>query len=211
MNENGYVEIPITEPEKLKKIRITADVTSPAGSAWGGAGCALCMNCKDKDGKGFWSSKSFSLDLGSNVSAEVDFDGTFTNDETEVQGVIADGKIEVQKWWDYSEKQEEEIADTLAVAYKKIEVIYDAAEDAPQETTATTTTAQSTEPTALLGDVNVNGKVEIADVILLSRYAANDAVTVTDAGIRNADLNADGTISMDDVTKILNIIARIAE
>lgn len=61
-----------------------------------------------------------------------------------------------------------------------------------------------------LGDVNADGKVAISDVIMLSRYIAEDAtVPITEAGIAVADLNADGDVNEEDVTELLKILAGI--
>ena len=125
INKNGYVEVPITDPEHLVRIDITGDVTSSAGSSWGTAGCAVCINAVSEDGTEFWTSKSYSLKLGKGTTASVEFDGTLTNKEDIVNAVVADGKVELQKWWDSSEKMEQEIEDTISVDYKKIEVVYE--------------------------------------------------------------------------------------
>ena len=61
-----------------------------------------------------------------------------------------------------------------------------------------------------MGDVNVDNAVDISDVIMLARYAAEDTtVSVTKQGLANADLNEDGKFTSADVTKILRIIAKL--
>ena len=61
-----------------------------------------------------------------------------------------------------------------------------------------------------LGDVNVDGKVTIADAVLLSRMVNEDTtVSITKQGIRNGDCNQDQEYSQDDVTLILKYIARL--
>ena len=151
INKDGNVEIPITDAENLKKIVLTADVTSSAGSSYGGVGGGICVNAKDANGTQFWSSKGFSIDLGSNQTATVTFDGTFDNDGETVEAVICDGKVEIQKWWDYSEKQEHEIADTLTMTITNVQIVYGVSE-------------------SLQGDVNADGKFNVADVILLQKW-----------------------------------------
>lgn len=152
INANGYLEIPVEDPEHLKKVIINADVTSEKGSSWGNAGCAICINAKDANGKDFWTSKSFSLPLGNNSSATVEFDGTFKNDDEVVEAVIADGKIEFQKWWDSSEKQED--GDVISVAYKSIKLVYE------YENT----------PATVKGDVNKDGEFTIADLVMTQKW-----------------------------------------
>ncbi len=203
INGNGFVEVPITDPEHLSKIIISGDVTSPAGSAWGGVGCAIGLNVKDKNGVGFWTSKTFELALGNDSSATVEFDGTFENEDKEsVEAVIADGKIEIQEWWQYSEKQEAEIEDTLKVTYKSVQVVY--------ETEAKGTEIDPPKEEKLVGDVDMDGDVNINDVILLSRYITEEKnLPITEAGLANADTTEDGTVNADDVTKIIRIIAKL--
>ena len=65
---------------------------------------------------------------------------------------------------------------------------------------------------AKLGDVNTDGKVTVADVIMLSRYVAEDTtVPITDAGIAVADLNEDGNVNADDTTVLLKMLAGLAQ
>ena len=62
------------------------------------------------------------------------------------------------------------------------------------------------------GDVDCNGKVEIADAILLARWLAEDKdITVTTAGLDDADLNGDGQVTADDQAKLLGWLAGIEE
>lgn len=185
INANGYVEVPISDPEHISKVIITADTSTKLGSSWGTAGCAISINATDKNGTDFWTSKSYSLALGNNVSATVEFDGTFTKDEEEVEAVISDGKIEFQKWWDASEKQDD--GDEVEVKLKKIEVVY------KYEKTSST----------LKGDANCDGKVEIADATLILQYLTNkDEYSLTELGMKNADVigDDDGVTAQDALT-----------
>ena len=179
INKDGNVEIPITDAENLKKIVLTADVTSSAGSSYGGVGGGICVNAKDANGTQFWSSKGFSIDLGSNQTATVTFDGTFDNDGETVEAVICDGKVEIQKWWDYSEKQEHEIADTLTMTITNVQVVYEVSE-------------------SLQGDVNADGKFNVADVILLQKWL----LAVPDTKLpdwKAADFYADNKLNIFDL------------
>ena len=79
----------------------------------------------------------------------------------------------------------------------------------------TTTTANLTTEAALTatlwGDVDCNGKVAIADVVLLSRYVNEDAVTTTKQGLSNAAVLGNKTLTFDDVAAILKYIARLID
>ena len=62
------------------------------------------------------------------------------------------------------------------------------------------------------GDVDANGKVEIADAILLARWLAEDSEAVVSAeGRINADLNGDDGIDTDDQALLLRRLAGCPE
>ena len=187
INENGYVEVPISDPEHLVRIDITADVASSAGSSWGTAGCAVCINAVDSEGTKFWTSKSFSLKLGKGSTASVEFDGTLSNKEEIVNAVVADGKIELQKWWDSSEKMEADIADVISVEYIKVDVVYEY-ENTPA----------GTEPD--YGDSNCDGTVNMADAVAIMQSLANpNKYSLSEEGAANADVSGgnDGVTNKD--------------
>ena len=62
--------------------------------------------------------------------------------------------------------------------------------------------------TGMAGDVTDDFKVNIADVILLSRYVADDD-GIAEIYAANADVNADKKVNADDVAAQLCIIARL--
>ncbi len=208
INENGFVEVPITDPEHLVRIDITANVTSSAGSSWGTAGCAVCMNAETLDGTGFWTSKSYSLKLGSGSTASIAFDGTLTNDDVPVEAVIADGKVELQKWWDSSEKMEADIEDIISVEYTKIEVVYEY-ENTDEEPTIKPTDEEPADD-MVYGDVNCDDTVNILDVITLNKNLLSGAV-LTEQGEKNADVDLDGKPSTADSLNILKFIISLVD
>lgn len=224
INKNGYVEVPISDPEHLARIDITGDVTSSAGSSWGTAGCAVCINAVAEDGTKFWTSKSYSLKLGKGASASVEFDGTLSNKDDIVNAVVADGKIELQQWWDSSEKKENDIEDTISVEYKKIEVVYEyentgeqdktepttTPTTAPTKPTVTTTKPAETPSNIVYGDANCDGKVTIADATaILQSLGNNDEYSLSAQGVLNADVNGEKGISADDALVIQKIDANL--
>ena len=59
------------------------------------------------------------------------------------------------------------------------------------------------------GDATVDGAVDVADAVLTARYLAEDReAEITECGTRNADADGSGTVTPDDVTAILRIIAK---
>lgn len=79
-------------------------------------------------------------------------------------------------------------------------------------TTTTTTTTSTIDPPAGVGegDTNCDNEVDISDVIMLSRYVAEDKeIRISDAGLRNSDLNNDGKYTAADTAIILKKIAKL--
>ena len=77
-------------------------------------------------------------------------------------------------------------------------------------TTTTTTTSSNTKPeydatATKYGDVNVDGKVTIADAVLLNKYLVKSA-SLTDNQKANADCKFDGAITSDDTLALLKYI-----
>ena len=62
---------------------------------------------------------------------------------------------------------------------------------------------------ALLGDVNLDCSVDVSDAVLTARYIAEDSeAALTECGLGNADTNEDGTVTLDDVTLLLQYLAK---
>lgn len=77
-------------------------------------------------------------------------------------------------------------------------------------TTETVTTTESTERvlSALRGDADCNGAVQIADAVLLARYLAEDTVQITVQGLRNAETDGDASaLTAGDLGMILQALA----
>ncbi len=190
-NDEGFITIPVEDPDHLVRISITGDVSSSAGSSWGTAGCAVCMNAETLDGEGFWTYKSYSLSLGNDSTAEIDFDGYFTNDEELIQGRFAENKVELQQWWSASEKQDSAADDTISVKYTKVVLTYKY--------------DNSSDTELLKGDSNCDKTVDLADAVLIMQFSADPDVYglnkehgISEQGIKNADVIGDG----DGVTNL---------
>ena len=80
----------------------------------------------------------------------------------------------------------------------------------PTTMTTTTTTTVSKAPT-LDGDANVDGKVDISDVVAVRRYVSNSAkFPLTETGMLNADiLNRGDGVGAQDAVRIQQIILGI--
>ena len=78
------------------------------------------------------------------------------------------------------------------------------------ETTTTSSSKDNPHNNYKRGDVDVSGSVDILDAVLLARVAAEDTKCgVTDEGKGNADVNSDGSVKTDDLTKLLKYLANI--
>ncbi len=78
---------------------------------------------------------------------------------------------------------------------------------------AVTEKAETAEPVKpeqkLRGDVDDSNQIDVADAVLLSRYLVSDAeAKVSDQGLANADGDKNGKVDSEDVTFILNVIAK---
>ena len=59
------------------------------------------------------------------------------------------------------------------------------------------------------GDANCDGGIDVADAVLIARYAAEDKdAVITDQGKQNADVTGDGNVATDDTSRILLYIAK---
>lgn len=80
----------------------------------------------------------------------------------------------------------------------------------PIETTTTTTDATAPVGSTLLGDVDCNGVVELADAILLARLNAEDmTVEVSTQGKVNANCDRNNTVDATDLTMVLQFLAKL--
>ena len=70
--------------------------------------------------------------------------------------------------------------------------------------------AQTEIPTADWGDVDCNGTVAVADLVLLNRYIAEDnSITVSEQGLENAKVTGNASLSSTDALKIMRFLANL--
>ena len=74
------------------------------------------------------------------------------------------------------------------------------------ETTTTPAVTTTQEPNlSILGDVNLDGIVDLKDAVLLNK-AANGTVALNDAQLQNADCNADTEVSAQDAVSLMRFL-----
>ncbi len=77
------------------------------------------------------------------------------------------------------------------------------------ESTEATTKASGETGEVLLGDVNLDGRVDLTDAILLNKYCA-DAVTLNEQQLLNADCRMqDGQVNTDDAISLLRFLVHL--
>ena len=70
------------------------------------------------------------------------------------------------------------------------------------ETTTTTTDADTD---TNYGDVNLDGKVDLMDVIMMNKYLAGQ-ITLSEQAVKNADVNTDGSLGDSDSTTLMQFV-----
>ena len=103
-------------------------------------------------------------------------------------------------------------------AHPETTVLYDGTTGGPLLTTTEPVTTSETDVTTqaysvtLRGDANCDDAVDVSDAVLTARFCVGDASeAVTDQGLRNADCDREGSVTGDDVSMILQAIAKIIE
>ena len=79
---------------------------------------------------------------------------------------------------------------------------------APEETTTASVTTVSVDPSALYGDVNLDGDVDLADAVLLNK-AISGAVELGAKQRINAECYADGVVTVDDSMTLLQFLVHL--
>ena len=79
---------------------------------------------------------------------------------------------------------------------------------APEETTTAPVTTVSVDPSALYGDVNLDGDVDLADAVLLNK-AISGAVELSTKQRINAECYADGVVTVDDSMTLLQFLVHL--
>lgn len=60
------------------------------------------------------------------------------------------------------------------------------------------------------GDANLSGKVDVSDAVLVARFCAEDSsANITSVGRLNADVTHNNNVDTEDVTKILQFVAKL--
>ena len=235
LSKNGFAMIPLEDLEHLKKIVLNITATCSSNSSWFGGGGALTFNqLLGEDGTTFWGAKAFGYSGGTN-DVEVVMDDQFSNGNSDiVSATIQDTYTELQpNWWKSSTNDETgsdvtTVINTVSLVYEyektttpsdttttttttettttETETTTSATETTSSETSTTTTTSGGTSP-IFYGDVNLDGIVDLRDVINLNKHLCN-IVELSDLQIASANVFMDGsdTINEDDVNTLTSFV-----
>ena len=96
-------------------------------------------------------------------------------------------------------------------------VALDDSDTPPVTTTTTTSTTETTTTTAapitgglVCGDINLDGRVDITDAVLLNKFCSG-AITLDDTAKKNADCNGDGEPGSGDAVVLLQFLVHIVD
>ena len=96
-------------------------------------------------------------------------------------------------------------------------VALDDSDTPPITTTTTTSTTETTTTTAapitgglVCGDINLDGRVDITDAVLLNKFCSG-AITLDDTAKKNADCNGDGEPGSGDAVVLLQFLVHIVD
>lgn len=236
LSENGFPMIPLEDLEHLKEIIINTTATCSSGASWYGGGGALTFNnLISESGQSFWGAKAFQFSAGTS-DAVIQFDGYFTDgDQNEVQATVGDTYTELQpEWWKSSENDEK--GTDVSVTYNTITFVYEydnsssggdtttteTTTTTTETTTETTTTTASSETTTEMtttssgngetfyGDINLDGKVDLLDVVTINKALAS-IITLTEIQTGNADVFYDGRVDDQDAALLMQYVAFIVK
>lgn len=229
LSKNGFPMIPLDDLEHLKKVVLNITTTCSSNSSWFGGGGALTFNqLLGEDGTSFWGAKSFGYSGGTS-DVTVVMDDQFTNgDGDTVSATIQDSYSELQpEWWKSSTN--DETGSDVTVIINTISLVYEY--EKTTDTTTTTTTKETTTTTEstttetttsgetgttttsddsspiLYGDINLNGIVDLTDVIYLNKHLSN-IIQLNDLQLKSANVFQDGTdnVNEDDATILTNFV-----
>ena len=80
---------------------------------------------------------------------------------------------------------------------------------APAENpTEATEAPEQTTDVGAVGDVNLDGAIDLADAVLLNKAVSGSVVLATDAQKTAADCNRDGVLSAEDGVELLGFLVR---
>ena len=221
LSKNGYPMIPLGDKDHLKEIVINSTTTSSEGSSYGGGGGGLCFNKVVPEGETtpVWGSKATSFSLGTEDTV-IKFDDKFTividaatNKSEEVKAATQDDYAEFQgNWWTYSEKEAD--GSDITVTYNTIKLVYEYDNsETPTEVTPTETVPASTEEASetgttsnnLPGDADLNGEVDILDVITINKAILGKEI-LEGQGLTNVDFNKNNKPESIEATAVLKYI-----
>ena len=212
-SENGFKMIPLGDKEHLKEIIVNVTANSSGGGA-------LCFNnlVPEDGGDSFWGCKPFSYGTGTSDSVVKFNDMKFQNGDSEIiKSIVKDEYSELQNWWNVDDNANVKFNTiTLVYEYDNTQPITTTTTEVTTETTTTTTSVTTgssviVDPNALYGDINVDDKISLSDVILLNKFIAG-TYEPTEQGKANAACDqSDNDINFKDTTALMKAMLGLVQ
>jgi len=181
---DGSYLIPLGDKKNLKEIKFALNSYSTEGSAYYSGGGGLCFSklTPISGGEEFWGFKTVNFSNGQ-TEIVVPFDEYYTDsNQDEVKSVVGDTEAQWQPgWWKFSEKQGDTGSD-IVVNYTTVTLVYEYDGE-----------------TGLVGDVNGDGKIDVSDVVALSKWLANIEANIDP---KLADVIADDCVNIFDLAAL---------
>ncbi len=185
-----------------------------------------CLNTNSGDTGGLWTYFAFSPETGSTIEWDTEKYGLMEEslwqttsgkyiglDHARPLGVNDTGISVSEYYASYAASEGSNLDAGESTEPKPVETTPDATEsEDPTDPPTTEEEQPATEPVAdlLYGDVDLNGKVEILDVIALSKGLMG-AVKLTQEQVDVSDCNADQIVNSTDALMILKYLVKIVE
>ncbi len=225
-----YKDLDVT----ITDVVIEGTITSAEGSSAFSGGGVVAFNAF-LDG-GDTTTRNYTTEEwyfdASNFSCITNLDGLWTDsDDVEHTYEMEFDFLNINTWWTWSQTT----GDTVTVDIDEVTLVFDkkiyvdaetgvvvpsepdTTEPSEEPTAEPTTEAPTDEPTTepsvvagVCGDVDNNGKVEISDVIALSKSLMGGGALSAE-GSANADTNGDNTINTTDALNIMKFLVKLVD
>jgi len=101
------------------------------------------------------------------------------------------------------------VAGTTATSQTTTAVVPTGTTTSHSSTTSSTTSGSARPDNIRYGDTDCNGAINVLDAVLLARVASEaEGVEITQEGKLNSDVTGDGLVKVDDLTKLLQYLAK---
>ncbi|MBD5144133.1 MAG: cellulase family glycosylhydrolase [Ruminococcus sp.] len=211
-DENGYT-VNIAgygaNGEKLEKVILNGKLT---GSEEAGYGIGFSATRGGQSGQ--WTSETASLTADGTGTAV--FDGIFSSETGDEAYEFEFNYLQIQNWWGGTADLEsitlvfdKEITTvTVEEGVVKPPTPTEPETTAPTEPTGDTTEPATSEASILYGDANLDGNVDILDIIAMNKNILGQKI-MTKQELLNSDLNKNGMVEPEESLAVMKYIVKL--